>query len=86
MIFAWIFAQGWMGGGDVKLFAALALWLPWKPFLQMMIWTAILGGALTLAVVAAHRLRRRIGQPEIPYGVAIAIGAVVTVAKANGLA
>lgn len=79
--FVGVFALGWMGGGDVKLFGALALWLPWQPFLRMMMVTAVAGGALTLAVLLAHRLRRREGRPEVPYGVAIACGALVVVGQ-----
>lgn len=84
--FAGVFAMGWMGGGDVKLFAALALWLPWKPFVQMMMMTAIIGGVLTLVLLVAHRVRKREGAPEIPYGVAIACGALVIVARTGGIA
>jgi len=32
---------------------------------------------LTLGVLALHRARRREGRPEVPYGVAIAFGALV---------
>lgn len=77
-VFAGLFALGWMGGGDVKLIAALALWLPVDRFLSMMIFVAIGGGLLTAGLLAAHRLRRREGQPEVPYGLAIVAGAALT--------
>lgn len=80
-LFAGVFALGWMGGGDVKLFAALALWLPWQPFLQMMMATAVIGGALTIGLVIVHRLRSRSGHPEIPYGVAISAGALMVIGQ-----
>ena len=67
-----LFAVGAMGGGDVKLLAALALWLPWQPFLMLVVAMALLGGVLTLLCVAWHRIGRRTGKLEIPYGVAIA--------------
>lgn len=71
-VFAGLFALGWMGGGDVKLLAALALWLPAALFLKLLVIMSLIGGVLTLAVVARHRLRKLTTNPEIPYGVAIA--------------
>ena len=71
-LFLGFFALGAMGGGDVKLIAAVALWLPLDLLLQMLILTAMAGGVVTLATLAVHRLRKAPGQPEIPYGVAIA--------------
>ena len=69
--FAAAFAFGWMGGGDVKLLTALALWLPWKAVILMLVIMALAGGVLTLGIVVWSRIRRS-GTPEIPYGVAIA--------------
>jgi len=77
-IFAALFALGAMGGGDVKLLAALALWLPAVRFVEMMVIVAVAGGLLTLALLVAHRLRKREGRPEIPYGLAIVAGAAIT--------
>jgi prepilin peptidase CpaA len=71
-LFAFMFAMGWMGGGDVKLLTALALWLPLAAVIKLMIIMSLLGGVLTLLVVAVHRLRKLQTNPEIPYGVAIA--------------
>jgi prepilin peptidase CpaA len=39
------------------------------------------GGVLTLIVIAAHRMRKREGRPEIPYGVAIAFGGLAILAQ-----
>lgn len=75
-LFAALFALGWMGGGDVKLLGALALWFPWQAVLSLLVLMAVLGGVVTLATVAYHRLRHRTGQPEIPYGVAISLAAL----------
>ena len=72
--FAGLFAIGWMGGGDVKLIAALALWLPWQAVLALIVLMSLAGGVLTLAMVLRQRFTRREGPPEIPYGVAIAFG------------
>lgn len=71
-LFAALFAFGWMGGGDVKLLGALGLWLPLVPLTRMLFAMALLGGVLTLVVVAVHRLRKLKTSPEVPYGVAIA--------------
>jgi prepilin peptidase CpaA len=71
------FYAGMMGGGDVKLAAALALWFTPATTLKFLVFMSLAGGVLTLGVVAFHRLKRREGRPEIPYGVAIAFGGLV---------
>lgn len=71
--FAALFAVGMMGGGDVKLLGALALWFPWQATLSMLVLMAVLGGAVTIVTIADHKIRRKSGQPEIPYGVAISL-------------
>jgi len=72
--FAGAFALGQMGGGDVKLIGALALWLPVQPLIWMLILMSLIGGALTLLLLAEKRLQRKNQVPlEIPYGVAIAM-------------
>jgi len=65
-----------MGGGDVKLASAIALWFAPQGTLRFLIYMSIAGGVLTLAVVGLHKLRKKEGKPEIPYGVAIAFGAL----------
>ena len=76
VLFAAAFYAGMMGGGDVKLAAALALWFSPFTTLRFLVLTSLAGGVLTLAVVAWHRARKREGRPEIPYGVAIAAGGI----------
>jgi prepilin peptidase CpaA len=80
-IFAAAFYVGMMGGGDVKLAAALALWFPPALTLQFIVWMSLAGGILTLVVVLWHRMKRREGRPQIPYGVAIAFGGLVILAQ-----
>jgi prepilin peptidase CpaA len=63
-----------MGGGDVKLAAALALWFPPGGTMKFLVLMSLAGGVLTLGVLAWHRAQRREGRPQIPYGVAIAFG------------
>lgn len=91
------FAFGWMGGGDVKLAAAAALWLGLGHLLDYLLLAAIGGGLLTLALLvirhiplpamalgwdwAARLHDRRTG---IPYGVALA-GAALLVYPATPL-
>ena len=71
------FVMGWMGGGDVKMIGALALWLPLHALAWMLIVMSLLGGALTLLLVAERAVRKRTGAIEIPYGVAIALAALL---------
>jgi prepilin peptidase CpaA len=73
-IFAAAFALGMMGGGDVKLLGAVALWLPPGAVLFLIIAMSLGGGALTLFMWARHKLKRSSHTLEIPYGVAIAFG------------
>jgi prepilin peptidase CpaA len=72
-ILAGLVALGAMGGGDVKLLTALAFWLPWQPFLKLLVLMALIGGLLTIVVAAWHRMSRRPGKVQVPYGVAIAL-------------
>lgn len=43
-----LFARGGMGGGDVKLLVALALWLPPAPFFQLVFMMSVIGGAMSI--------------------------------------
>ena len=72
--FAAIFALGAMGGGDVKLVAAVALWLPWQAVISLLVLMSLAGGVLTLAMVVRRRFAEAEAEMEIPYGVAIAFG------------
>jgi prepilin peptidase CpaA len=73
-ILAGLFALRMMGGGDVKLLTALALWIEPNAFIQLLVVMALAGGALTVMMGAYHVMRRRKERLAIPYGVAIAIG------------
>ena len=80
-LFLAAFAAGQMGGGDVKMIAALALWLPPGAVLSMLVMMSLLGGVLTLLFLA-DRWRRRAAQvAEIPYGIAIAIAGMLAIAN-----
>ena len=77
LLFAGAFALGMMGGGDVKLIAALALWLPVGPFLTLLMVMSLAGGAVTVLMMIDRRLRRGEGVLEVPYGVAIAFAGLL---------
>jgi prepilin peptidase CpaA len=62
-----------MGGGDVKLFAALALWFHWVEVIRLILYASIIGAVVTLIFLAIHTWKRREGRARIPYGVAIAL-------------
>jgi len=83
IVFAGLFALRMMGGGDVKMIAAIALWLPFPLLMSMLMVMAIAGGIIAAAMLIRHRWRRNEDRPQIPYGVAIAIGALWV--SANGL-
>lgn len=85
-----MFAAGWIGGGDAKLFAAAALWLGLPSAPSYLAFTGLAGGALALGLLGLRsgRVRAlmpsgpawfaRLAQPgeNVPYGVAIAVGAL----------
>lgn len=80
-----LFAAGWIGGGDAKLFAAAALWFGWAEIADYAAASAIIGGGLALCIIAirisAYTLPLgaflRAPKPELPYGVALALAALV---------
>jgi prepilin peptidase CpaA len=81
VLLAIAFFAGMMGGGDVKLAAALALWFSPPATLRFLVFMSIAGGVLTLVVLVVHRLRSGEGRPQVPYGVAIAIGGLAILAQ-----
>ena len=46
-----LFSFGWIGGGDAKLFAATCLWVGPAALLSYSVFSALIGGALTLALL-----------------------------------
>ena len=51
------FARGWMGGGDVKLLAAIGAWVGGVGAIHVLLLASIFGGVLSL--IALARLQRR---------------------------
>jgi prepilin peptidase CpaA len=81
VLLAGAFYAGMMGGGDVKLAAALALWFSPQSTIRFLVIMSLAGGVLTMALLVWHRAKRREGRPEIPYGVAIAFGGLAILAQ-----
>jgi len=79
--FVGAFALGQMGGGDVKMIGALALWLPGQALLFMLMVMSIIGGLLTLIMMFDHWRRKAPGAVETPYGVAIAMASMVVLGE-----
>ena len=85
-----LFALGLFGGGDAKLLAAAGLWLGWPDLMPFLVMTAFAGGGLALCVglwsavnmsseVNGGAIFKRLGtiKPNVPYGYAFAIGALL---------
>ncbi|HEX2256231.1 MAG TPA: prepilin peptidase [Afifellaceae bacterium] len=84
------FAAGWIGGGDAKLATAAALWFGWEHALSYFVLAAVLGGALTLALIAFRQVplpaalacrdalsRLHAASSGVPYGAALAAAALI---------
>jgi prepilin peptidase CpaA len=84
------FTQGWVGGGDAKLVAAISLWLGFDHLLQYLVDAALLGGVLTLLMINFRLLPlpgvmqrwvwiERLHQKDagVPYGIALAAAALL---------
>lgn len=85
-----MFALRWIGGGDAKLMAATTLWLGLSSSMTFVLWTAVVGGVFGLALILSRKHAQpllawaphwlvRLMEPkgDIPYGVAIAAGALI---------
>jgi len=73
LVFATAFHFGAMGGGDVKLFTALALWFHWIEVIRLVLYASIIGAAVTILFYSIHKIKQRAGPARIPYGVAISL-------------
>ena len=83
-----LFATGLMGGGDVKLLVALALWIQPLWFLRLLMVMALAGGVLTLAMALWHfaphrKALRSASKLQVPYGVAISAAGLWVLAVQN---
>jgi prepilin peptidase CpaA len=84
------FAMGWVGGGDAKVAAGAALWFGFAHLLNYLLYASLFGGALTLLLLQfrqwplpyalagqAWLLRLHAKESGIPYGIALALGALM---------
>jgi prepilin peptidase CpaA len=84
------FAMGWVGGGDAKVAAGAALWFGFAHLLNYLVYASLFGGALTLLLLQfrqwplpyalagqAWLLRLHAKESGIPYGIALALGALM---------
>jgi prepilin peptidase CpaA len=76
-----LFAIKAMGGGDVKLLTALALWISPMLFVKLLVMMALLGGVLTVGFGMWHIWRRQRDKISIPYGVAISASGLWVIAS-----
>ena len=81
LLLALAFYVGAMGGGDVKLAGALALWFAPGDTLLLIVLMSLAVGVLTLIVMIEHKYKKTEGRPEVPYGVAIAFGGMWLLAQ-----
>ena len=84
------FAMGWVGGGDAKVAASAALWFGFAHLMNYLVYASLFGGALTLLLLQfrqwplpypfagqAWLLKLHAKESGIPYGIALAIGALM---------
>ena len=85
-----MFAAGWIGGGDAKIAAAAGLWFGFSYLTDYLVYASLFGGALTLLLLQFRQwpvpyafrsqewlLRLHSKDSGIPYGIALAIGALM---------
>lgn len=91
-----LFAAGYIGGGDAKLFAAASLWFGFTDLFSYTLVAALFGGVLTLTILVGRRaplpaglsgqrwlVRLHDARSGIPYGVALAAGALFLLPQAE---
>lgn len=67
-------SKGALGGGDIKLIAALGLWLGWKSLLSVILYGAIAGGVAALVLLLSKKIQRKQFLAYGPYFALSAIG------------
>jgi prepilin peptidase CpaA len=84
------FAMGWVGGGDAKVAASVALWFGFAHLTNYLLYASLFGGALTLLLLQFRQwplpyalgrqdwlLRLHDKEGGIPYGIALAVAALM---------
>lgn len=93
------FAMGWIGGGDAKVAASAALWFGFDHLLEYLLYASAFGGGLTLFMIVFRHwplpyflgsqhwlLRLHSKDSGIPYGIALAIGALMIYPQTDWIA
>ncbi|MES2493008.1 MAG: A24 family peptidase [Pseudomonadota bacterium] len=88
-----VFSRGWIGGGDAKFYAGLAAWVPLQAAWLLILSVSLAGLLLLLAWYPFRRKLAPAGQAgaqrrdqlKLPYGVAIAVGALATISMLRTL-
>jgi len=86
-----LFFLKFIGGGDSKLITAYALWTGFQGIMPFLFFMALVGGILGLITIGLERskpfkspekdswiFKAQKGAKQVPYGIAIFIGAVIT--------
>jgi prepilin peptidase CpaA len=76
-----LFAMKWFGGGDAKLYAAVALWFPLQMGHLLLFYVGTAGLILAILFILTRKFTKgpdgkKRTDRRIPYGVAIAVGAI----------
>lgn len=79
--FLLMFKFGLMQGGDVKLLVALSLWLDWQQVYNLILYSSLIGIAITLIFWGVHKARKVEGPPEVPFGIAIALAGLFIISE-----
>ena len=80
-----MFSAGKIGGGDVKLFASLGLWVNISAGIWLLSFSLLAGGVLAVIYIAVRHFRGGAKSKGIPYGLAIVAGASMVFAGQLGL-
>lgn len=94
-----VYAFGWFGAGDAKLFAALGLWAGPALIADLILITSMAGAIMALLVMTHHMARSQLAMiagawvapcstplrdRRLPYGIAIAAGGVYLATRLIG--
>jgi prepilin peptidase CpaA len=72
------YLAGWMGAGDVKLFAAMGMLGGSKVMLPALLAGSLIAGLGALALVALNK-RHASGKRPVPFGIGLAAGFILAV-------
>ena len=94
-----MFARGWIGGGDAKVFAATSLWMGWDHLMTYGVLVTLIGGLLTMALLFARImplpaglagqdwiLRLHDRSSGAPYGIALAAAGIIVYPSTSWMA